>query len=311
MLRPGQMPFLLFSLSIVASIASHSGSSKLAAVQTDSARQSHSPRGALHEKRSSPLDLEIGGDLAGQPSRTTRYLSREDLLALPQVSYAVSDDANFTGSTQVAGVSLEELSKNFAAAPDSDLIIAFCDDEYRTNYPRAYLSVHHPVLVLTINGQPPERWPKDPEGHKLDMGPYLISHPKFTPSFKILSHNDEPQIPWGVVRLEFSDEKTVFGAIAPPGPQARTREVQAGYRIAQQNCFRCHNMGAEGGQKAGRPWGVLSAWAAASPEYFAAYVRNPQSKNPQAQMPGNSAYDDATLAALRAYFQTFASTEKR
>ena len=104
----------------------------------------------------------------------------------------------------------------------------------------------------------------------------------------------------------------------PSRPQAARTErgrhaahLVAGYRIAQQKCFRCHNMGREGGQKAGRPWQVLSAWAAASPEYFAAYVRNPQAKNPHAQMPGNPAYDDATLGALRAYFETFASQEKR
>jgi len=65
--------------------------------------------------------------------------------------------------------------------------------------------------------------------------------------------------------------------------------VKAGYRIAQQNCFRCHNMGREGGQKSGTPWLVLSAWAMASPEYFAAYVRDPQSKNPLAEMPATPA----------------------
>ena len=137
------------------------------------------------------------------------------------------------------------------------------------------------------------------------MGPYMISHPKFTPSFKILSHADEPQIPWGVVRIELRDEHTVFGAIFPRGSLAATPMVKAGYRIAQQNCFRCHNMGGEGGQKSGTPWLVLSAWAAASPDYFAAYVRNPQTRNPHAQMPGNSGYDDVTINALAAYFRTF------
>jgi hypothetical protein len=55
---------------------------------------------------------------------------------------------------------------------------------------------------------------------------------------------------------------------------------------------------------------VLSAWAAAAPEYFAAYVRNPQAKNPRAQMPGNLGYDDATIHALTAYFRTFSPEEK-
>ncbi len=127
-----------------------------------------------------------------------------------------------------------------------------------------------------------------------------------------MSHEDEPQIPWGVVRIELRDEKAVFGAIAPRGPHAPESAVQSGYRIAQQNCFRCHNMGREGGQKSGHPWPVLSAWATTSPEYFAAYVHHPRAKNPHAQMPDNPGYDIATVRALVAYFQTFSpqGTEK-
>jgi mono/diheme cytochrome c family protein len=104
------------------------------------------------------------------------------------------------------------------------------------------------------------------------------------------------------------DENAVFGAILPRGPLAATPKVTAGYRIAQQNCFRCHNMGREGGQKSGIPWPVLSTRAAASPEYFAAYVRNPQAKNLHAQMPGNPDYDNVTVDALIAYFRTFSTT---
>jgi mono/diheme cytochrome c family protein len=188
------------------------------------------------------------------------------------------------------------------------MVVAICDDKYRAHYPRDYVAAHHPLLVLTINGQPPSGWPKSPEGQGSDMGPYMISHPKFTSSFKILPHTDEPQIPWGVVRIELRDENTVFGAILPRGPLAATPNVTAGYRIAQQNCFRCHNMGREGGQKSGIPWPVLSTRATASPETFAAYVRNPQAKNLHAQMPGNPDYDNVTVDALIAYFRTFSTT---
>ena len=264
------------------------------------------PRLILRTTRSSPLDLELGGELTGLPPGTTRYMAREDLLALPQSAYTVNDDANFTGPTQISGVSLEMLARHFGATPQSDMVVAICDDQYRANYPRAYVAAHHPLLVLSINGEQPAGWPKDSEGHGMDMGPFLISHPKFSPSFKILSHEDEPQIPWGVVRLEFRDEKAVFNAIAPPGPHASDAAVQAGYRIAQQNCFRCHNKDNEGGTKAGRPWQVLAAWAATSPDYFTSYVHDPRSKNSQAQMPAMSGYDGKTLAALDAYFRTFA-----
>lgn len=262
---------------------------------------------ALHDHRLSSSDLEVGGDLTNLPPGTTRYVTYDTLLTLPQVTYTVKDDSNFSGPTEITGVPLEKLGGLLGASPASDLVVAICADLYRTNYPPAYLAAHHPLLVLKVNGQPPERWPKDAEGHGQDMGPYMISHSVFTPSFKTLAHEDEPQIPWGVVRLDFRSEKTVFGAIAPRGRAASDPAVQAGFRIAQQNCFRCHNQDAEGGEKAGRPWLVLSAWASASPDYFSAYVRNPQSKNPHAQMPGNPSYDEASLHALTAYFRTFTS----
>jgi len=264
------------------------------------------PRLILRTTRSSPLDLELGGELAGLSPGTTRYIPREDLLTLPQSSYTVNDDANFTGPTQISGVPLEVLTRHLGASPQSDMVVAICDDQYRANYSQAYVAAHHPLLVLNINGKPPTGWPKDSEGQGMDMGPFLISHPKFSPSFKILSHEDEPQIPWGVVRLEFHNEKAVFGAIAPPGPHASDAAVQAGYRIAQQNCLRCHNKDNEGGTKAGRFWQVLAARAATSPDYFTAYVHDPRSKNSQAQMPAMSRYDGKTLAALEAYFRTFA-----
>jgi mono/diheme cytochrome c family protein len=267
-------------------------------------------RARLHEKRASALDLEVAGDLAGVPPGTIRYLRREDLLTLPQVSYTVTDDANFKEPTQVGGVSLQELAQHFSANPQADLVVAICDDLYRAHYSRAYITAHAPLLVLLINGKAPDDWPKAADGHDMSMGPYLISHPVFTSRSKVLSQPEEPQIPWGVIRLEFRNEEKVFGAIAPRGPSAKEPAVQDGYHIAQQNCFRCHNMDAEGGDKAKRPWLVLTTWATASPEYFGAYVRDPKSKNPRAQMPGNPNYDDATIHALILYFRTFGTEGK-
>jgi mono/diheme cytochrome c family protein len=258
-----------------------------------------------HTSRTSPLDLEVGGNLAGLPPKSTRYLTRADLLALPQTSFTVSDDPNFAAPTQISGVTLSELMQHLGASLNSDLVVAICSDLYRANYPQSYIAAHQPLLVLKVNEKDPDDWPKDSEGHGMSMGPYMISHPAFTPAFKILAHSDEPQIPWGVIRLEFRNEKIVFGAIAPQGPNASAPEVQAGYRIAQQNCFRCHNLGDQGGQKAGRPWAVLSAWASASPGRFATFIKEPTKINPKSQMPGNPTYDRATLQALTVYFRTF------
>jgi mono/diheme cytochrome c family protein len=264
----------------------------------------------LQEKRQSPSDLEVSGAVAGLPPESTRYITWDALLKLPQTSVSVTDDANFKGPAKIGGVRLEDLARAVGVTAASYMAVAICDDGYRANYPRAYLEAHHPVLVLEINGQPPAGWPKAAEDNAADMGPYLISNPKFTPNFKVLSHLDEAQIPWGVVRVEFRDEKTVLKAIAPRGTHAKDRKVQDGFGIAEQNCFRCHNAGGEGGQKAGIPWGALGAMAARSPMDFAAYVRAPKSKNPSAQMPGNPQYDDATLAALTAYFRTFSGPAK-
>jgi mono/diheme cytochrome c family protein len=298
--RPG-ISLTAASIALAAAAMIFICSARRAGAQRASAADSTS---ILHATRESPSDLELGGELAGLPPGTTRYVTRQDLLALPQVSYTVTDDPSFQGlgPTRISGVSLDELANRFAAA-NAPMVVAICDDKYRANYPRDYRAAHQPLLVLKINGKGPAEWSKS-EGS--DMGPYLISHPKFTPRFKVLSHVEEMQIPWGVVRIDFRSEKQVYGPIAPRGPHTNDVQVQDGYRIARENCFRCHNSGDEGGRKAGVTWTVISAVAAGSPDFFMAYARNPKSKSPQAQMPGNPEYDDATLHALAAYFKTFA-----
>lgn len=263
------------------------------------------------EHRQSELDLEIGGDLPGFPAGTVRYISREELLKLPQVEYAVDDDANFAGKVKISGVLLTDLMKALGVVPADKMIVAICVDQYHAHYPEEYLRAHQPVLVLKINGLPPRSWPTNAEVRSAAMGPFLISHAKFMPRFKILAHEDEPQIPWGVVRLEFRKEATVLAAIAARGAHADEAGVRNGYVVAQQNCFRCHDSNGEGGKKSGRPWPVLAAWAEASPARFAAYVRNPQAVNAKSQMAPSPQYDEATMRALIEYFKTFLPESKR
>src|ERR1700746_3556565 len=77
------------------------------------------PTGRLMAKarlrRLSPSDLEIGGELAGLPPGNTRYVTRADLLTLPQVSFTVTDDPNFAGPAKVSGILLEDLVRDLAA----------------------------------------------------------------------------------------------------------------------------------------------------------------------------------------------------
>jgi mono/diheme cytochrome c family protein len=262
---------------------------------------------SLHAERASPGDLEVAGAMGGTLAGETRYLRYEDLLRLPQETYEVSDDSNFRGKTQISGVALKTLAE--ALGKPTDMIVAICNDQYRTNYPKEYMAAHHPVLVLRINGQDRDHWPASAEGGDA-MTPYMISHPEFKPAFKVLSHEDEPQIPYGVARLEFRKEATVFGAIRPPGKWKTNSPVGQGYVIARQDCFRCHNAGAEGGTMAGRSWAQLGAMAEKDPARFRAIVRNPAAVMPGAKMPAQPGYDDATLDALTAYFRRFAGPAK-
>jgi mono/diheme cytochrome c family protein len=245
----------------------------------------------------------VGGELAGLPPGSTRYVHYEDLLRMPEETYTVSDDSNLPGRTEIGGVALGELVRFFGRKLDDPLIVAICYDQYRTNYPVDYLAAHPPLQVLRINGLLRDHWPPSQNGGPL--GPYLISHPFFKPAFKILSHEDEPQIPFKVTRIEFRRESEVFGAIRAGAEWRENESAQQGYVIARQDCFRCHNMGAQGGTMAGRSWLKLAERANEDGKRLRQTIRNPESVTPGARMPPHTEYDDATLDALAAYFKTF------
>jgi mono/diheme cytochrome c family protein len=260
----------------------------------------------LRSERSSASDLEVGGDLSGVAAGAKRYIRYADLL--PQVRYTVSDDSNLKRTVEIQGVPLETLAQELGAdAGAGDLMaVAICSDGYRANYPRDYLAAHRPVLVLKIDGEGPERWPKSADGGPL--GPYMISHPFFKPAFKVLSHEDEAQVPFAVIEVYIRRESVVFGAIQPKGNWPAESAVEQGYVIARQDCFRCHNRGAEGGTLAGRSWTELGTMAAEDPKRFRQTIHDPQSVTPGAKMPAHGSYDAATLDALTAYFRTFAAS---
>jgi mono/diheme cytochrome c family protein len=262
------------------------------------------PHIPLHRTRTSPTDLELGGSLANVPPGQTRFVSFADLARLPQETYTVTDDAGLGKSVRITGIALEKLPALLGAAPGASMVTALCSDAYAAHYPAAYFRAHHPLLVLRLDNKAPTQWPVLSGGDS--MGPYLVSHPSFKPAFQVLSHEDEAQVPWGIVRLDFQPEQQVYAPIAPIGPHANDPLVQQGYTIARQNCFRCHSRGGEGGEKSRRPWDVVARRAVTDPQYFDTYVRDPKRLNPAAQMEGSPKYNAATLQALRAYFQPFA-----
>ena len=256
---------------------------------------------SLHDSRTSPTDLLLSGDVPGTSDYAGRYVAYSELLKLPQVTFTVTDDSNFHGKAEIKGIYLEELLRAFGIPGANMLIAAICDDEYEGHYPAEYRAAHHPILVLAVNGHPLHLTRRTAEDG--DYGPYLVSHASFTSRYKVLAHEEEAQIPNGVLELRFEKEDEVFHAIEPRGDFAAGSPQMQGYLIAQQNCFRCHNAGAYGGRKAGISWSVLGKLATTKPEYFKAYVKDPESESAYAEMPGFPEYDDTTLAALIAYFQ--------
>jgi mono/diheme cytochrome c family protein len=298
---PIVLVFLLLSLN-------STGETRHQAAQTPS---KNGPRLNWRTTRSSPLDLEVSGNLIGLAPGAKRYVRRIDLLTLPRVNLPVTGDPNFARAVKVSGVELNRLVRELAADGQEATIVAVCKDFYRSYYPREYRDIHKPVLALEIDGQPPTDWPRTREGSGMSLGPYLITHESFTPAFKILAHEDEAQIPWGVARLEFKGEKSAYRAIEPRGPKANDAAARDGYRIAQQNCYRCHGPASDEPLKGKLTWDGVAAFAAQAPKDFAAYVRDPQAISKDARMPPNPNYDDATLQALTAYFKSFAATETR
>jgi len=256
---------------------------------------------ALKPVRESADDLEVTG-LKSSPG----YLARAALLKLPQAAAVIENDPDFAGlKLHVTGVPLETLERALGIPASDDLIDLLCTDKYRSHYPAEYVRQHHPILVLRVEGKAPAAWAAATKNE--DPGPYFVTHANYVPAFKVLAHEDQRQVPTNVVRMNVTSAEATYGPISPRGPA--TREVDEGFTIAKQNCLRCHAEGSVGGTKSNFTWQMLGAIAKGNPRDFQRYIRNPVEIDPHATMPASAMYDDATLAALTAYFQAVAVPE--
>jgi mono/diheme cytochrome c family protein len=261
------------------------------------AEQTASPVAAA--SRIESTDLAITG-----LGRDTQYLTRAQLLALPQTTALLTDDENFDPGTHVTvrGVTLEALAHALHAPASLNLIELRCTDGYRGHLTAGFIAQHHPILALTIEGQLPEKWAA---AHKTyDPGPYFVTYAEFHPAFRVLAHNDYAQVPANMDQIDFNSSR----AFAPLAPHLRSQAVEDGFIVAKQNCLRCHSAGHIGGTKSRFSWGDLAQMARANPQGFAAYILKPKSLNPSATMPANPGYDQPTLAALTAYFAALSPT---
>ena len=177
-------------------------------------------------QRSSPQDLEISGDVPGIPPGGKRFVGYADLSRLAQETFTVKNDENFSDPVTLSGVSLDAIMAALGIDGATHLIAASAVDGYEAHYTAEYRAAHHPFLVLRIGGQEPAKWPKGPNGE--NYGPWLISHPSFSPAFHVLAHKDEAQIPYGVIGLRFLDEAAVLKELRPPGAVSRRFTSNAG-----------------------------------------------------------------------------------
>ena len=266
------------------------------------------PKSLLHNTRQSSQDLEVTGLLRDLPAGQSAYIRYADLLALPQSKATIDDNPDYKGQLHISGVSFETLASALGVLPQSDLVDALCTDRYRSHFPAEYIAQHHPILVLTIDRKPLAAW--SAATHQYDPSPYVVMYPHFIPSFKVLAHQDQPQLPDNLIRLNFTTQAATFNPLAPRGTFAPNSPELQGFAIAKQNCLRCHFLSNSGGTKSGRTWQSLGTWAREQPAFFQSYVSNPAKLEPHAHMPANPTYDQPTLAALTTYFRTFSAPTK-
>jgi len=272
------------------------------------AGQSGSRRLALHAARSLPSDLEITGAVPGVPRGESRFVTREFLLSLPRVSVHIDRNDDFPAVTKpgvtVGGVYLDVLAKRLGARVAAQSAIeALCIDGYAAAFPAGYIWIHRPILVLTVDGISPHDWSANSHGY--DAGPYFIAYEHFVPHFKVLSHEDRPLEPDQMNKLLFTTKDRLYAGIEPKedrDPAKRASPVVSGFRIARQNCFRCHNTGEFGGSQSGLSWRKLEKVARDRPDYFSQWIYDPRTIDPNSKMPANRDYDKATLDAITRYF---------
>jgi mono/diheme cytochrome c family protein len=264
----------------------------------------------LHGRREAASDLEITGLVQNVPRGQSRFVSHDFLASLPQVEVTVEHNENFNdlpqGGMKIGGLYLDDLAKSLGADGSADAIEAVCEDGYTSTFTAGYIKQHRPIFALTVSGLTLHAWAE--KYHMYDPSPYLITYENFVPAFRLLGHEDHAQQPAQVVTLHFDTAQKVLGSITPPQSNdghPASLEVMQGFRIAQQNCFRCHNSGVYGGTKAKQSWQTLAKIASRKPKYFAAWVHEPRAIDPKAEMPANLEYDQATLDALTRYFQSF------
>ena len=254
----------------------------------------------LHPTRSSPLDLELTGRLAGVPAGDARYVAWSDLRSLPTT--VLEMDGEFvSGKESVTALFLSDLLKALPLDPDADCLLASCADGYASVYTSAFIEKYRPFLVLEIDGKGPQDWP--PKGLDFNPGPYVITvSTTLAPAFA--SYRDgEHKRPWSVTTIEVASYAERYKPIYTGAWARLSPSAQDGREIWINSCASCHSgpAGLFGGKKANRPFQVIQAYAAYDRPFLDKYIRNPKALMPCAQMEPHPHYKKADLDGLAAF----------
>ena len=178
---------------------------------------SKSFRPELHARREAVSDLEVTGLLKGLPAGRSRFVSQAYIEGLPHVAVTMKHNADFPDAPPqgipVRGIYLDVLAKALGVSRDRLAIEAICDDGYAATYPPEYMRHHRPIFVTTMEDLSLHDWAIKHNAY--DAAPYLIGFEDFKPAFQVLSHEDRPAEPSGILKLGFFPETRMYEGIIP------------------------------------------------------------------------------------------------
>jgi cytochrome c2 len=256
----------------------------------------------LKREPASRFDLAVVARPGGQSRPETRYLSWQQLRALPTEKLQIEGEF-LRGKQEITVAYLDELWSRLPRDRTADTVLASCSDGYAAVFTRRFMEQFRPFIVLEINGQGPEKWPL--EGMSANPGPYVISvSATVAPGVAQLLDAGHKQ-PWGVTSIELVNFSEAFRGIFSGPWAAATPPAAAGREIWINSCACCHQGPAQtfGGTKSDQPFEVLQAVAAWNPDFFKKYVRAPASLMPAAKMEAHPHYNDSQLDSLIAFLR--------
>ena len=256
------------------------------------------------DRRPAPgLPLPSGAAAALLPDLApgeTRYVTWEDLRALPTTQIALPDEFG-KGPRTLRVLFLSDLERALPLLPGADCLLATCKDLYASVYTDAFVKAYRPFLVLELDGKGPKDWP--PAGLKYNPAPYAI-----TVSTTLVPLAREVldllhKKPWSVVSIEVADYSEKFSGAYSEAWAHLSPDAQAGRAIWINSCASCHPgpNGTFGGSKSGLAFPAVAAIAGYAQPTFRHYVRDPKSVNPTAKMEAHPHYTDAQLDELIAF----------